>query len=255
MSRPLPKVVVRIGNALIALFFVGLGILITTLTLIDTDWLKDKVRQRIVAELEKSTGGRVEIGSFKWHNLTAEAAPLIVHGNEPAGAPPLFRAAKIEIGVKIVSFVNQQVNIASLTVEKPEIHVYLNADGTTNLPKPKGARGQMVSRILYLRIQQLTAANGFAEYNSKHVPLDFRAENLAANVRYFPSPARHTAEFSSHQFHITTPEVRHAAFDLEARLTVQNHKVQIQSASLSLNRSTIQVAGTVAAFSSIPATL
>src|SRR5260370_41204032 len=117
MSRPLPKVVVRIGNALIVLFFVGLGILVTTLILIDTDWFKDKVRQRIVAELEKSTGGRVEIGSFKWHNLTAEAAPLIVHGNEPAGAPPRFRAPKRRKGLKILSVVQPQGNIASLNRE------------------------------------------------------------------------------------------------------------------------------------------
>src|SRR5260370_37752710 len=110
MSRPLPKVVVRIGNALIVLFFVGLGILVTTLILIDTDWFKDKVRQRIVAELEKSTGGRVEIGSFKWHNPTAEAAPLILHGNEPAGASPPLRGAQKEIGLKVLSVVQQPCN-------------------------------------------------------------------------------------------------------------------------------------------------
>src|SRR5260370_5701782 len=114
MSRPLPKVVVRIGNALIVLFFVGLGILVTTLILIDTDWFKDKVRQRIVAELEKSTGGRVEIGSFKWHNLTAEAAPLIVHGNEPAGPPPPFRPAENATRGQILSYRTHPGHNASL---------------------------------------------------------------------------------------------------------------------------------------------
>jgi translocation and assembly module TamB len=255
MSRPVPKAVVRICTALIVLVFAGLAILITTLILVDTDWFKDKVRARIVAEVEKSTGGRVEIGSFKLHNLTAELSPFVVHGSEPEGAPPLFRAARVEVGVKIVSVLKQQVDIASLTVDKPEIHVYVNADGSTNLPTPKAARGGIVGNVLDLKIQHFTMTNGFAEYNSNRIPLDLRADNLNANVRYLPSPARYTAEFSSHQFHITSPELRDAAFDLETRLTLDGSKVEIHSAKLALNRSTIDLSGTLADFSSLRANL
>ncbi|MEK7752659.1 MAG: hypothetical protein AAB654_12135, partial [Acidobacteriota bacterium] len=38
-----------------------------------SEWFRDKVRQRIIAEAERSTGGRVEIGSFDfdWRRLRA----------------------------------------------------------------------------------------------------------------------------------------------------------------------------------------
>jgi translocation and assembly module TamB len=238
-----------------ALFFLGLAIVITALILVDTDWFRDKVRSRIIAEVEKSTGGRVEIGGFKLHNLTAELSAFVVHGSEPAGAPPLFHAAKIEVGVKIVSVLKQQVDIASLAVEKPEIHVYVNADGSTNLPTPKVARGDAVGSILDLKIQHFTMSHGFVEYNSTHLPLDLRADNLTAEVRYFSSPARYEAQLTSHQFHVTSREVRDAAFDLETKVIVLKNNVQIQSANLTLNRSTVQFSGSVTDFSSLRADL
>jgi hypothetical protein len=83
MRRQIPKAVKRICIALIALVVLGAAIVITALILIQTDWFRDKIRNRIIAEVEKSTGGRVEIGSFKWHTFTAELAPFVVHGSEP----------------------------------------------------------------------------------------------------------------------------------------------------------------------------
>ena len=69
--------------------------------------------------VQRATGGRVEIGSFSynWHDLTAEVAPFVLHGTEPASAPPLFRADKIQIGFKIISALEKKVDIASLIVE------------------------------------------------------------------------------------------------------------------------------------------
>jgi hypothetical protein len=231
------KIVKRIGIALIALVVLGIALFVTALILIQTDWFRDKVRNRIVAEVEKSSGGRVEIGGFKLHNLTAELSTFVVHG------------------LKIVSILKQQVDIASLTVEKPEIHIYLQADGSTNLPTPKAARGDIAGNILALRIGHFTMSNGFAEYNSKHMPLDLRADNLAADVRYLSSPARYVAELTSHQFHVTSREVRDAAFDLETKFTIEKNRVQIHSANLTLNRSTVQFTGSVTDFSLLRADL
>ncbi|MBC7928663.1 MAG: hypothetical protein H7039_23720, partial [Bryobacteraceae bacterium] len=65
-------------------------------------WFREKVRERIVTEVEKASGGRVEIGSFKfdWSNLNVEIAPFILHGTEPAGEAPLFRTESIKVGLK-----------------------------------------------------------------------------------------------------------------------------------------------------------
>jgi translocation and assembly module TamB len=99
-------------------------------------WFHEKVRDRIVTEVERATGGRVEIGSFRfdWRTLTAEVAPFVLHGTEPADSRPLFRADSVVVGLKIVSMIERNIDIQSLHVEKPELVITVHPDGSTNFP-------------------------------------------------------------------------------------------------------------------------
>ena len=53
-------------------------------------------RNRIIAQLEEATGGRVEIAAFHWKplNLDAEADDLIIHGHEPSTEDHYVRIAR-----------------------------------------------------------------------------------------------------------------------------------------------------------------
>src|ERR1700730_8989812 len=162
-----------LGVACLAIATVLSGIL-----LVQSEWFKNKVRERIVAVAEKATGGRVEIGSFNydWRMLTAEVAPFIVHGKEPASSPPFFRADKIQIGLKIISALKKQVDIASLVVEKPQVYAIVAPDGSTNVPTPKVQRSKkhFADELLDLKVRHFALRNGFAEFNSQRVPLDIQ---------------------------------------------------------------------------------
>jgi translocation and assembly module TamB len=243
----------RLYTLLLALAALALVLLIASVIILQTGWFKNKVRQRIISEVESTTGGRVEIGQFNynWHNFTAEVAPFVLHGTEPAGAPPLFRSSKIHVGLEIISFVERTANIAALTIDRPEIHVTVNADGTTNVPTPRAVTpGDIVAEILNLKIQHFTLANGFAEYNSQRIPLDLHADHLSANLRYFATPARYEGELDSHQVHVSMGSIRDVAFDLTTKLAIENNQVLIRSATLTQNRSTVQLAGTISDLSS-----
>ena len=50
-----------------------------------SDWFREKVRQRMVAEVEKATGGPSEIGAFQfdWKQMRAEVDGFVLHGTEP----------------------------------------------------------------------------------------------------------------------------------------------------------------------------
>jgi len=77
-----------------------------------SSWFYEKVRERIVGTVEKATGGRVEIASlqFDWKQLRAEVKSFVIHGTEPADKPPLFRAASVTVGLKIVSALKRDVH-------------------------------------------------------------------------------------------------------------------------------------------------
>src|SRR5689334_22886701 len=107
------KVLLWIVASLVGAVIIAFVIALVT---VQSDWFKDNVRRRMVAIFEDTTGGRVEIGKFSydWRNLTAEVSPFVLHGKEPATAPPLFRADKIQIGLKIISALKKEIDIARL---------------------------------------------------------------------------------------------------------------------------------------------
>jgi translocation and assembly module TamB len=87
---PRKRIFLTVGAALCGVLIVaGVG----TWSILQSDWLRNEIRERIVSEVERATGGRVELGGFDydWHTLTAEFRNLVVHGSEPAGSSPLLR--------------------------------------------------------------------------------------------------------------------------------------------------------------------
>ena len=113
-----PRIALRIlaglAGALVALT-------LTAIFLTQTAWFRSELRQRMIAELEEATGGRVEIENldFDWRTLTASVRNLTIHGTEPGSEAPLFRADSIRVGLRIVSIWRQEIDLASLAVNRP----------------------------------------------------------------------------------------------------------------------------------------
>src|SRR5258708_4583965 len=96
-------------------------------------WFQERVRERIVRELEKASGGRVELGnfSFDWRTLEATVAPLILHGTESAAEPPLVRIEKISIGLRVISALERRVDLSSLRLDRPSVYLAVYPNGRT----------------------------------------------------------------------------------------------------------------------------
>ncbi|HYL74039.1 MAG TPA: translocation/assembly module TamB domain-containing protein [Bryobacteraceae bacterium] len=232
-----------IGLAL-ATFFVALF-------LVQTDWFKNKVRAKIIDAAETASGGRVEIGSFNynWHNLTAEVAPFVIHGKEPPNAPPFLRADKIQIGLKIISVMKKQFDVASLTVEKPQLYIVVAPDGTTNVPTPKvpsQTKENFAEQLLDLKVQHFDVHDGFARYNDQQIPLDLHCEHLRASLIYESAGPRYTGELSSHQVHTSSPQWKGPlAFDFDAKAALEQNRIVVQQAKLTNADSEVEINGVV----------
>src|SRR5664279_2279879 len=66
------------------------------------------VRGRVIAQIQKATGGKVELQSLRWNvkRLEIEANGLTIRGIEPAGDVPLAHADRLYIRLRVVSFLN-----------------------------------------------------------------------------------------------------------------------------------------------------
>lgn len=232
-----------------------LAVFVAAVIIFQSDWFKNKVREKIASVAETATGGRAEIGRFRydWRTLRAEVSPFVLHGKEPAGSPPFFRAEKIQIGLKIISVLKKQVDIAFLTVEKPQVYVVVAPDGTTNIPTPKLPRRtnkNFAGQLLDLKIQHFELHDGLAEYNSQRIPLDLTGEHLQASFSYLANGPRYLGEISARQLRASSPRLKQPlALDLDARLSLEQSRLQVLQASLAGSDSKVELTGAVGNFS------
>jgi translocation and assembly module TamB len=220
-----------LGAACVAISVLGAGAV-----LLRSEWFKNKIRAKIVSVTERATGGRVEIGSFSydWRDLTAEVAPFVLHGAEPASAPPLLRADKIKIRLRIVSLFEKKVDVASLVFESPRLYVTIAPDGSTNVPRPKLNGNGLIEQLLDLKVQHIELRHGEANYNSWK---DAAGERLEMSLRYeagsHNSAPRYLCTISSTDARIVSPKLRAPAeFSLDARIALGKDAIQVLSAKL-----------------------
>src|SRR5689334_9350949 len=117
--------------SLSALVLLTIAVAVTGVYVAQSGWLREKVRQRIVDEASRASGGRVEIGPFRfdWKTLTAELDNVVVHGTEPEGQAPLLAIDRVVVELRIISLVERDFDVARVEVERVRAHLIVDANG------------------------------------------------------------------------------------------------------------------------------
>jgi translocation and assembly module TamB len=210
-------------------------------------WLREKVRERIVAEAEKATGGRVEISDFRfdWSTLTAQLDDLTIHGTEPAGEAPLLAIKRVLVGLKIVSLLRRDFDVARVEVDGPRAHLIVQTDGATNLPRPKTPRAGKTGpeTILDLKIGKFNLTDGLvlAEQTGRQPvrsrPWNARGENLNASVAYSAAGSRYEGAISVAPLHLAWSGYPPVDVQVTAKASMEKNRLTISSASLKTSES------------------
>jgi translocation and assembly module TamB len=220
---------------------------LTGVAVVRSAWFREKVRERILSEVERGTGGRARIGSFRfdWHTMTAEVAPFVVHGTEPANARPLFRADSVRVGLKIVSIIERDIDIRSLTVEKPELTVVVHPDGSTNLPQPRIPRrtGTFAEQVLKLAIRRVALNDGFVEYNAQRFPLQLQGEHLVTTLVYDSRGPQYRGDVSFSPVNLNGGPAHDLTFDVAASIAMDKNGLRIVQGSMRMPRTNVTVSG------------
>jgi translocation and assembly module TamB len=233
------KLALKIGAAVVVallLLWAAGGVVVRT------DWFREKLRLRAIFEMERATGGRVEIGTVnfdpsRWY---LRLDNVTIHGREGAGERPLFHARTVEVTLRILSFLSREVNIASLAIVQPEVAVSVAADGTTNVPEPKylgGPREPLAGTLLDVAVRRFELQNGTLRWNDRRYALESAAEELRAQLRYEQGP-KYTGRFESGRAWVPSsprlPALERFATDLELtrdRLVIQNLEARTKAST------------------------
>ncbi len=205
--------------ALLALMAIAAGTMAWYAT---TPAFEAKVRERLVATLEKATGGRVELGSFHWRllRLEFEADDLTIHGLEAPGEAPYAHLDRLFVRAKIISFFQAKVGLNLLEATHPVFHLIVYPDGSTNQPGPKTVshHGPITDTLFDLAVNRTEITHGLLLLNQRAIPFDLTANDLAATVRYDPARDHYLAELQAND--ITAQRAKRPAVRSKLSLSV-----------------------------------
>jgi translocation and assembly module TamB len=199
-----------------ALAWTGIGLVALLLVAFLAFWyysttadFQHRVGGKVVAILEESTGGKVDLGhlSFDLRHLAIEVDGLVIHGTEAAGEAPYVSIAKLLVRVKINTFLAQgaasgprsHVGLSYLRAEQPHFHLIIDKDGRTNQPVPKHpstSTEPLQDTLLDLQASRVELADGLAVVNDRAIPFDLAANQLNVDVNYIHSTDRYGTSIS-----------------------------------------------------------
>ncbi len=231
-----------------------LGVLLVfgavTFVYLRSDSFKNVVRKRLVAELGRATGGRVELRTFDW-DLTALqfiAQDLTIHGTEPAGDRPLAHADRLTVRVKVFSWLDQDFGLRLLRIEHPEISVIVNPDGSTNIPKPRttGSGASPIETLFRLEVDKTEISQGELRWNDRPVPFSLDARDLHAEMKFVPASNQYDGIIGAEAITAVYQDGKPLPLATELRFSLHPSAIDIAAFNVKTSRSNIDVRGKIA---------
>lgn len=217
-----------------------------------TDSFQAMVRHRLVAELERITGGRVELGSIHTipFRFVIDVRDLTIHGREAASDVPYAHVDRLLARVRFTSALGIGLGLESLVLERPVVHVIFYPDGTSNQPTPevKARDGSTVAKLVSLSIGHLEVRHGSLLWNDQQLPLDVTANDVSAELNYSLLHLRYDGSLLIGKIDTRFDGYRPVAWMTEAHFTLGHDSLEVQSLKATSGRSHLQASGRVSNF-------
>lgn len=218
-----------------------------------TKAFQDMVRGRLVSELERITGGRVEVGSVHTvpFRFQVEVRDLTIHGLELKTEIPYAHIDHLIAQLKITSALSFGLAFRSVVIEHPTIHLISYPDGTTNQPRPKLAStsGGTPIENLSLSINELEVRSGELIWNDEKLPLDFTAKNVFADMSYSLLHNRYESSILFGKAMMRYKTFPSVAWTASARFRLSENGIDLHSLEMTSGRSHLKASGNMVNFS------
>jgi translocation and assembly module TamB len=244
----------RIWKYLLGLMLVGALALAGVGWYSTTESFRNLVRERLVATLERITGGRVELGSIHVvpFHLQLEVRDLTIHGHEGPREVPYAHVDSLMAQIKILSLARTELGLNYIILDHPVIHVILYPDGSTNQPEPlvkQVSKERPMQRLFELSISRIEVRRGQLIWGDQRVPLDFELQDVSADMSYSFFRGRYEGNLLLGKANTAFSGYRPFAWTAEVHFGLEKNRVLLRSLKATSGRSRLQAKGTVDNFS------
>jgi len=216
--------------------------------IVRSDRFHQYIQRRIVDEVQRATGGRVELGGYSldWHNLTAQVQQLVIHGKESPAEPPLLQVGSATLGLRIISVLETKVDLASLRVERPQAYFVVYPDGSTNFPGPPARSNKVWSEeMLNLKIGSYEIVDGLVEYDGQRIPLHLKGEHLRARMNYEAQTPSYRGDVSTDSLQVTAEGYGPIPTSMSASFALEKSRIVLPRVHVATKESSADLSGTL----------
>jgi translocation and assembly module TamB len=243
----------RFRNYLLSAGLTGVLLLAVAAWYTTTDSFQGLVRRRLVAELERITGGQVELGGIHTipFRFQVDVRDLTIHGREAASEVPYAHVDRLVARVKLISALGAEIGFSSLVLDHPVVHIILHPDGTTNQPAPKlqaTSPKAPIEQLFSLSIDQLEVRHGEVLWNDERTPFDFVAHDVSADMSYSLLHRRYEGNLLLGKVDTKVESYRPVAWMAEVHFTLGRDSLEIKSLKATSGRSRLQASGQLVSF-------
>ncbi len=241
--RIIRRGLLRILAALVVLLAI---LALTGVLVFRSGWFYEMVHRRTIAELERATGGRVEIGDFDfdWKHLQLKVGPVILHGKESALEPPFIQIRSLTAGLRVISMIERKVDLSSLSIDQPQVRIVFYPDGTNNIPDPAVHHPETTwaQDLVHLAVRRYEVQNGLFEYDDREIPLDLRGEDLLVRMR-LDSPGKYSGSLNSNRVRLVLSGNGPIEVNTAATFTLNESTIDVTRLLVTTKDSRVEAAG------------
>ena len=239
---------------LLLVIAVGVISLLAAIWYSTTDSFQAYVRKRVVAEIERLTGGRAEIGSFHVvpFHMQVEVRNVTVHGKESSTDVPLAHADSLIAHLKVISFLRTEFGFHSVILEHPVFHVLIGPDGATNVAALRvreiTSTNLPIEQLFALSIDQLSVRNGEMLWADRKIPLNFAVHDTGLQMNYSFLRRRYEGHLTVGKVDTAVEDFRPFAWMTTVDFSLAPNFADIKSLRWNSGRSSLEMTGRVSDF-------
>jgi translocation and assembly module TamB len=237
----------RIGRILlISAAGILLGIACLGLILVNTNAFRDFLRSEIIGQTAQRTGAKVEIGSVSphWIHLSIDLNQIVIRGAQIPSRrePDLLEAHRLEVAVQFWPLLHRKLELRTIILEQPIVHVRVDTNGRSNLPMPpQPSTGNERDAVFDLAIQNCVIRSGQIYYNDSQIPLNVDLHDLEFASHFSRLTGQYKGSLSYDRGRVLAEHFRPFPHTMRAEFTASRSGLTVNSLSVSSGASRISL--------------
>lgn len=231
-------------GVLVVIALVVVGVIVILKSNAVHGYILNVAEQKVTASL----GTRVQVGnfalSFSGISPTLDLYNVTVYGAPPYQSPPLLQVDRIAVGVHVTSLLRREWYFDSLAIVHPVARVFVDRQGTDNLPKMKSS-GTSHTSVFDLGVRHARLDRGEIYYNNRKSVLSADLHNLLLQSAFNTADRSYAGALSYSNGRLQMGTFNPLPHDLQANFIASPTQFNLQRAVLSSGRSHFVLAATL----------